>query len=98
MLTIGIYPSEIQVKLHQLIKLILVYAVNWFEIKRDSKYHNQQIIERIKKQLNEKQNIVFKIIQCNAFSMLPANVFYSMTKSDKLEVRKVTLGKSFSIR
>lgn len=98
-LTIDIYPSEIQVKLHQLIKLILeVYVVNWFEIMGDSKCLNQQIIERIKKQLDEKQNIVFKIIQYNAFSMLPENVFFSMMKSDKPEVKKCRSWKKISIR
>jgi hypothetical protein len=42
--TRGAYPPELQDKLYHAIKFIVeVYAVSWFEIKRDSNIHNQQL-------------------------------------------------------
>ena len=42
--TRGTYPLELYDTLFQLIKFIVqVYAVSWFEIKRDGKFHNQPL-------------------------------------------------------
>lgn len=54
--TRAVYPKNLQTKLHKVIKFIVeVYAVSWFEIKCDNKFHNQQLyifnmIQRIKHQ------------------------------------------------
>nr|XP_047142916.1 uncharacterized protein LOC124817150 [Hydra vulgaris] len=61
--TRGTYLPEMQDKLHQIIKFIVqVYAVSWFEIKLDNKFHNQQLyifnmIKRIKEQSEEIKTI-----------------------------------------
>ena len=73
-------------RLHHAIKFIVeVYAVSWFEIKRDSKFHNQQLyifnmIQRIKLQSEEIQSIAFRNLKYNAFALLPKNegLLYAM--------------------
>ena len=66
-------------KLHSVIQFIVaVYAVSWFEIKRDDNFHNQQLhifnsLQRIKEQPTEIQEIAFKNIQHNA-GLLPENM------------------------
>ena len=102
--TRGAYPPELQDRLQQLIKYIVeVYAVSWFEIKRDSKFHNQQLyifnmIQRIKQQSVQVQDVAFNNIKYNAFALLPENMLYSMMKSDELGVREAALKKILSIR
>jgi hypothetical protein len=102
--TRGAYPPELQDHLYQIIKFIVeVYAVSWFEIKRDSKFHNQQLyifnmIQRFKQQSEEVQGVAFKNLKYNAFALLPEIVLYSMMKSDDLEVREAALKKILSIR
>ena len=65
--TRGAYPAELHDELYQPIKFIVqVYAVSWFEIKRDSKFHNQQLyifnmIQRIKQQSEEIQAVALII-------------------------------------
>ena len=57
LLTRGAYPQRLTTKLHCLINFIVnVYATCWFEIKRNNKFHNQQLhifnmIRRIKEQI-----------------------------------------------
>ena len=86
--TRGAYPT----KLHSLINFIVnVYATCWFDFKRNNKFHNQLLhifymIQRIKKQLHEIQQIAFRNIQSNTFYLLPENLLYSMVKSEKVEV------------
>ena len=80
-----------------------VYAVSWFEIKRDSKFHKQQmyifnIIQRINQQSEEVQGVPFKNLNYNAFALLLENVLYSMMKSNDLEVRGAALKKILYIR
>ena len=64
--TRGMYPSDLHDNLHQAIKFVVqVYAVSWFEIKRDCRFHNQQLyifnmIQRIKQQSDEIQSIAFR--------------------------------------
>ena len=63
------------------------------EIKRDNKFYNQQlyifnIIQRIKQQSTEIQNVTLKNLRHNAFALLPENLLFSMLKSDELEVRE----------
>ena len=102
--TRGAYPPELHDKLYLAIKFIVkVYAVSWFEIKRDSKFHNQQLyifnmIKRIKQQSEEIQDVAFRNLKYNAFALLPENALYSMMKSDNLEVREAALKKIISIR
>ena len=61
----GQCPPESTVKLRTLVEYIVsTYAVSWFEIKRDSKFHNQpkylySMIERIKVQKEEVKNVGF---------------------------------------
>lgn len=64
--TRGAYPLELSEKLNILVKFIIeVYAVTWFEIKRDNSFFNQQLyifnmIQRVKQQSTEIQNVAFK--------------------------------------
>ena len=102
--TRGAYPPELQDKPRHAVKYIVqVYAVSWFEIKRDSKFHNQQLyiftmIQRMKQQAEEIQSIAFKNLKYDAFALLPENVLCSMLKSDDLEVRKTFHKKILSVR
>ena len=102
--TRGAYPPELQDKLQHAVKYIVqVYAFSWLEIKRDSKFHNQQLyiftmIQRMKQQAEEIQRIAFKNLKYNAFALLPENVLYSILKSDDLEVRKTAHKKILSVR
>ena len=78
--TRGTYTSELQDKLYQVIKYIVeVYAVSWFEIKRDSKFHNQPLyifnmIQRIQMQSEEIKAVAFNNLKYNAFALLPENI------------------------
>ena len=98
------YPSELTRKMHQLISFIVeVYAVSWFEIKLDNKFHNQQLyifkmIGQIKKQPPEIQEIALCNLQFNAFALLPENILFSMLKSDELEVREEAIRRILTIR
>jgi hypothetical protein len=102
--TRGTYLPEMQDKLQQIIKFIVqVYAVSWFEIKLDNKFHNQQLyifnmIKRIKEQSEEIKTIALKNLQHNAFALLPENLLYSMMKSDEYKVREAATRKILSIR
>lgn len=90
--------------MHTLVKFIVeVYAVSWFEIKRDNKFYNQQLyifnmIQRIKQQPQEIQTVAFKNIQYNAFALLPENILYAMVKSDEIKVREEAIKKFLTIR
>nr|XP_047135839.1 uncharacterized protein LOC124813160 [Hydra vulgaris] len=92
-----------QDKLHQIIKFIVqVYAVSWFEIKLDNKFHNQQLyifsmIKRTKEQ-SEEIKTALKNLQHNAFALLSENILYSMMKSDEDKVREAATRKILSIR
>ena len=104
MWTRGSYPARLNDKLQQLVQYIVqVYAVNWFEIKRHSKFHHQQeyifnTIRRIKVLSSEVQATAFNNLKYNAFALLPENVLYSMIKSDETEIRESALRKILSIR
>ena len=70
-----------------------MYATCWFEIKRNNKSQIKQlhifdIIQRIKEQPHEFQQIALRNIQGNTFCLLPENLLYSMVKSEKVEVRE----------
>ena len=64
--TRGAYPPELQDKLRHAVKYIVqMNAVSWFEIKRDSKFHNQQlyifnVVQRMKQQAEEILSVAFK--------------------------------------
>ena len=102
--TRGAYPPELQDKLRHAVKYIVqVYAVSWLEIKRESKFHNQQLyiftmIQRMKQQAEEIQSIAFKNLKYNAFALLPENELYFILKSDDLEVRKTAHKKILLVR
>lgn len=102
--TRGAYPKEQAATLRKLVKFIVeVYATSWFEIKTDNKFHNQQLyifnmIQRIKNQESDIQEIAFKNIQHNAFALLPENVLFAMMKSDELEVREQAVRRILAIR
>lgn len=102
--TRGIYPKNIFSKLHSLIQFIVgVYAVSWFEIKRDNKFHNQQLyifnmLQRIKELPPEIQEIAFENIQHNAFGLLPENMLYVLLKSDELKGREEAIKRILAIR
>jgi hypothetical protein len=102
--TRGVCLPELQDKLYQAVKFIVeVYAVGWFEIKRDNKFSNQQqyiynMIQRIKNQSEDVQRVALKNLQHNAFALLPENMLYSMLKSNDLAVRQAGLQKILSIR
>ena len=102
--TRGAYPPELHDKLDLAIKFIVkVYAVSWFEVKTNSKIHNQQLyifnlIKKIKQQSEVVQDVAFRNLKYNAFALLPENMLYSMMKSDDLEVKEATLKKIISIR
>lgn len=100
----GAYPQNISTKLHSSINFIVnVYAICQFQNKRNNKFHNQQMyifnmIQRIRKQPYEIQQITLKNIQYNAFALLPENILYSMVKSDELEVREEAIKRILAIR
>lgn len=78
--TRGTYPHNLSTKLHSLINFIVnVYAICWFDIKKNNKFHHQQMyiynmIQRIQKQPTEIKTITLKNIQYNAFALLPENI------------------------
>ena len=79
-----------------------MYARCWFEIKRNNKFHIQQLhifnmIHRIKEQPHEIQQIALRNIQGNTFCLLPENL-YSMVKSEEVEVREEALKRILAIR
>ena len=102
--TRGAYPQRLTTKLHSLINFIVnVYASCWFEIKRNNKFHIQQLhifnmIQRIKEQPHEIQQIALRNIQGNTFCLLPENLLYSMVKSEEVEVREEALKRILAIR
>ena len=102
--THGAYPQRLTTKLHSLIHFIInVYATCWFEIKRNNQFHNQQLhifnmIQRIKEQPHEIQQIALRNIQGNTFCLLPENLLYSMVKSEEVEVREEALKRILAIR
>ncbi|KAK6178315.1 hypothetical protein SNE40_013114 [Patella caerulea] len=102
--TRGAYPPDLKDKLQVAIKYIVeVYAVSWFEIKKDCRFHSQQLylyngIQRMKQQSEEIQSVVFHNLKFNAFALLPENVLYSMVKSDELDIRETGIKKILSIR
>ena len=80
-----------------------MYATCWFEIKRNNKFHNQQlqifnIIQKIKEQPHEIQQMALRNIQGNTFCLLPENLQYSMVKSEEVEVREEALKRILAIR
>ena len=73
-----------------------MYASRWFEIKRNNKFHIKQLyifnmIQRIKEQPHEIQQVALRNIQGNTFRLLPENLLYSMVKSEEVEVREEVL-------
>ena len=80
-----------------------MYATCWFEIKRNNKFHNQQLhifnmIQRIKEQSHEIHLIALRNIQGKTFCLLPENLLYSMVQSEEVEVREEVLKKTLAIR
>ena len=80
-----------------------MYATCWFEIKRNDKFHNQQLhifnmIQRTKEQPHEIQQIALRNIQGNTFCLLPENLLSSMVKSEEVEVREEALKRVLAIR
>lgn len=102
--TRGVCPPELQDELYHAVKFIVeVYAVSWFEIKKDNEFSNQQqyiynMIQRIKNQSDDIQCVALKNLEHNAFALLPENMLYSMLKSNDLAVRQAGLQKILSIR
>ena len=102
--TRGAYSPELEYNLHSIIKFIAeVYAVSWFEIKRDGKFHNQPLnifnmIQRIKRQSKEIKEIAFKNLNYNSFALLPENMLYSMIKSNDQVVQEIATKIILSIR
>ena len=92
--TRGAYPQRLTTKLNSLINFIVnVYATCWFEIKRNNKFHIKllhifNMIQIIKEQPHEFQQIALRNIQGNKFCLLPENLLYSMVKSEEIEVRE----------
>ena len=56
------------------------------------------MIQRVKKQSVEIQNVAFKDLQSSGFVLLFENILLSMLKSDQLEVREEAMKKILSIR
>ena len=56
------------------------------------------MIQRIKQQSEEIQNVALNNLKYNAFALLPENMLYSMMKSEDANVRKTALEKILSIR
>ena len=80
-----------------------MYASCWFEIKRNNKFlikqlHIFNMIQRIKEQSYEIQQIALRNIQDNTFCLLPENLLYSMLKSEEVEVREEALKRILAIR
>jgi len=102
--TRSVYPPKLSDKLRNIVQFVIqVYAVSWFEIKRDNDFYNQQLyifnmIQRVKQQSTEIQNVALKNLQHNAFALLPENILLSMLKSNELEVREEAIKKILSIR
>ena len=102
--THGAYSQRLTTKLDSLINFIInVYTTCWFEIKRNNKFHNQQLhifnmIQRIKEQPHEIQQTALRNIQGNTFCLLPENPLYSMVKSEEVEVREKALKRILTIR
>ena len=102
--TRGAYPQWFTTKLHSLINFIInVYATCWFEIKRNNKFHIKQrhifnMIQRIKDQPHEIQQIALRNIPGNTFCLPPENLLYSMVKSEEVEVREEALKRILAIR
>ena len=97
--THGAYPQRLTTKLHSLINFIVnVYAICWFEIKRNNKFHHQQLhifnmIHRIKEPPHKIQQISLRNIQGYTFCLLQENLLYSMVKSEEVAVREEALKK-----
>ena len=76
----------------QLVQYIVqVYAVSWFEMKRNGKFEMQPVfmfdmIQRIKLQSPIIQKVALENLKFNAFGLLPENVLYSMICSDNMMV------------
>ena len=99
--TRGAYPQRLTTKPHSLINfIVIVYATCWFEIKRNDKFHNQQlrIFNMIKEKPHEIQLIALRNIQGNTFCLLSENLLYSMVKSKEVEVRDEALKRILAIR
>ena len=102
--TRGAFLQELYPKLRILVQFIVkVYAVCWFEIKRDNKFHHQQLyifnmINKMKELPVQIQEVAFSNLQYNAFGLLPENILYAMLKSDELTVREEAINKILSIR
>ena len=80
-----------------------MYATCRFEIKRNDKFHIQQLhilnmIQRIKEQPHEIHQIALRNILGNTFCLLPENLLYSLVKSEKVEVREEALKRILAIR
>ena len=56
------------------------------------------MIQRIKEQPHEIQQIALRNIQGNTFCLLPENLPYSMVKSEKVEVRGEIFKRILAIR
>ena len=56
------------------------------------------MIQRIKEQPHEIQQIALRNIQGNTFCLLPENLLYSMVKSKLVEVREEALKRILVIR
>ena len=99
-----VVPPELKDKLYTLVHYILnVYSNSWFEIKKDSKFHNQQMylhlmIGRINQQPQEVKYVALKNLTFNSFCLLPENMLYSMVMSDEMEVREIAIKKILGIR
>ena len=102
--TRGIYPVHLSIAMTQLVQYIVqVYAVIWFEIKRNGKLEMQpvfifDVIQRIKLQSPTIQKVALENLKFNAFELLPENVLYSMICSDNMMVRRLAIMKIISIR
>ena len=71
--------------------------------KKNNKFHNHpqhifNMIQRIKEQLHEIQQIALRNIQGNIFCLRQENLQYSMVKSEEVEVREEALKRILVLR
>ena len=72
-------------------------------MKKDNKFHNMpqyifNMIQGVKLQFQEIQDVVFKNLKFNAFALLPENMVYAMTQSEEMQVREQGIQRILSIR
>lgn len=94
----GPFPSDKEDNFYECMKYIMeVYAVFWFEIKRDMKLHYQPLyifimIRKIKIRSEKIQTVVINNLK---YIILSENFLYYMRKSDELQVRIISCQENY---